>query len=1152
MSLKLRKSLIAVLSAFVLIFASLAIFVAPNNSIKASAAVTRAQIEGVEENYILNAKETFPVSITDPITAGEGVVIYPNGKVYQIEENKQFTLNVAGTYTLRYFGETEVVEKTFLVTQKYFVLSVEEETEGKNEIVPITEEVMEGQLLPQGTGNYPADYQFEQYDNSSAWPNIEQNLTPFGKEALAVRMESGTKFTYSQPIDLTKAGADGLTEIIKFDARFANYHRSKPTTSANYKIGDGVARNFIITLTDCYDSSRYLKFILQEGGDVNYARAGMNNMVEAGWVFPTTRKVTPDMSAREFYEGTQYGFAYVGKYGAGRPAGNQNEWANRDALFLKFDYENARVWTTSTDQTGYANYMETMVADFKHKGVYPNEVYEGFTTGEVYLSIEFGDYQSAAAARVDIYEIAGMKVADLFAMRADDLSGEPTRLLLDKKAPKITSDFIPTINDGVYVDVGSYFDIPNAQAFDVNIKGDMKVMAYRNYVDTPHRINVPIVDGKVLISEEDIYTIVYYAEDSYGNVTEKAIKVYGVNDDNNPAIDFNYGTELANLDAGRTYTLPKFTFNTRNIADLRTMKITISSANESILIADLKNGAEIEEFLEKDAEFMLNYAGEYTVEYAYSDNSLAQVVSYKVTCNPSDVVSFNDKPLLQRYLIKNATYDFDEIFAYSYVSGSKQPYQPAEIYIAYDADINQDNLAASTFTKLDDAYGNKITGSEKAVLKYQYNEYVAYSDIATIIDTGIDKLATLKQYRYFTGNFATAHPDDNTYDASLFDIDVYYPIIDETTGKRNFDSSKLDYKSKVKTGNNTLSYINMIDTSNFNFYYRIIDSMDPREDADNFNGLRLVFTDPYNTANQVYARLYKLEDGAVFFDLNGEQSGSVSGQAFSGAVDKTFNYNKSLGLFSVSGLSTKLPFRFNFTTDKAYLDIVLEDINGTAGIRVLELNAHKFSHDGRATTKPAALMTIPQGNYPAGTIITINPAEFIDVLSPIIKAKVSLSVTDPDGNFMTALDGTLLDSSCDPYKSYQIELTTLGQYKVSYSAQSGINQKSSPPGFVFVTDLVKPEITYKGDIYEGCVLYLKPGQKYNVKYTITDDVSLPENIFARIVWTNRALSAGGLFFDNDIYFIKEGVYEVGVSCMDENYNFSRKTFTVIVTDEEVK
>ena len=1152
MSLKLRKSLITFLTALVLLVSSLAIFVAPNNFVKVNAAVTRAQIEGVGDSYIINAKETFPVSITDPIPAGDGVVIYPNGKVYKIEENKQFTLNVAGNYTLRYFGESEVVEKTFLVTQKNFVLSVEQEAAGKNEIVPITKEVMEGQLLPQGGADkYPEDYQFEKYDNSSAWPNIEQNLTPYGREALAVRMESGTKFTYSKPIDLTNANADGLTEIVKFDARFANYHRSKTGSSANYKIADGVARNLIITLTECYDSSRYMRLILQEGGDVNYARAGMDNMPETGWVFPASKQVTSDMSAREFYEGTQYGYAYVGKYGAGRPAGNENEWARRDALTLKFDYENAKVWLSSFDSTGTGDYKETMVSDFKHKGVYKDEEYRGFTTGEVYLSIEFGDYQSSAAARVDIYEIGGAKTDEIFEMRADDLSGDPTKLAIDNKAPVIKSDFMATINDGVYVDVGSYFTVPAAQAFDINLMVDMNVMAYRNYVDTAHKINVPIVDGKLLISEADIYTIVYTAEDSYGNVTEKCVKVFGVKDDNNPAVEFDYGTELANLDAGRTYALPKFTFNTRNIADSRKLNITISSDKESIVLANLSGSAQIEEFLAQDVEFMLNYAGEYTIEYTYSDNAIAQVVSYKVTCNASDVVSFSDKPFLQRYLIKNATYDFDEIYTYSYVTGSKQPYQPAEIFIAYDADINQANIADSTFTKLDSAYSNKITGSEKAVLKYQYGEYVAYSDIATIVDVGMEKLATLKQYKYFTGDFATAHPNDESYDEELFDQDVYYPIVDEETGKRNFDSSKLDYKSMAKSGNNTLSFINMIDITNFSFYYRIINSMDPREDADNFNGLRLVFTDPYNAENQVYARLYKLPEGGVFFDLNGEKSGAVT-QDFSGAIDKSFTYNKSLGLFTVSGLSTKFAFDFDFTTTRAYLDIVFEDISGVAGIRVLELNAHKFSHDGRARTTPTALMTIPQGNYATGSIITINPAEFVDVLSPIVKEKISLSVVGPDGNFLVALDGTVLDTDCDPYKSYQVELTDLGQYKVSYSAVSGINQKSNPPGFVFVVDLVKPEITYKGDIYEGCVLYLKPGQVYNVKYSITDDVSLSENIFSRIVWTNRATSVGGLFFDNDIYFIKEGVYEVGVSCMDEQYNFARKTFTVIVTNEEVK
>ena len=123
-----------------------------------------------------------------------------------------------------------------------------------------------------------------------------------------------------------------------------------------------------------------------------------------------------------------------------------------------------------------------------------------------------------------------------------------------------------------------------------------------------------------------------------------------------------------------------------------------------------------------------------------------------------------------------------------------------------------------------------------------------YTDVATIVDTNITQLAKLQQNAYFVGDFATAHPDDPTYDATLFDPEIYYPVIN---GRNYFDDSRLDYKSTVKTGNNTLSFINVIDISNFSFNYRVLDDADPRVDADNFNALRLVLTDPYDADKQV-------------------------------------------------------------------------------------------------------------------------------------------------------------------------------------------------------------------------------------------------------------------------------------------------------------
>ena len=1139
MSLKLKRCLITLLTAFVLLFASLAIFVAPSNPIGVNAEVMTAQLEGVADYYVLNAKETFPSSITDPVEAGDGIIIYPDNKVYEIIDDKEYTLNVVGEYTLRYFGETQVIEKTFNVSQKHFVLSADEEA-GKNEIVCATKDVMDGESgLPNG----------ENFPNRSDWPNISQNLTPQGREALIVRMQASTVFTYSVPIDLAAAGEDGLTDIITFQPRYSDYDKSKPGSAANYKIGDGVARNIVITLTDCYDSSRYMKFIVQEGGDTNYARAGTDNLLDAGWVFPASKQATSDMVVREFYEGTEYGYAYLGQYGVGTPAGNQNEWVRRDGFHLKFDYENAKVYVGSYNTSGVSDYQQVMIADFMNKSVYPTTHYRGFTTGEAYLSIEFTDYQVAEAARVDIYEIAGKKVTDLFDMREIDQTGEAENLLVDTKNPLLNVDFVPTVNDGVYVDVGSYFAVPSATAFDVNLKGSLSITAYRNYEDVAHRINVPIEDGKMLISDQDKYTIVYSAEDTCGNKTEKVIKVFGIDDASNPAATFDYGTPIANIDAGAVNVLPKFTFDTRNNVQSRKVKITASSDRETLVLAELNGTQEIEEFLAQDFEFSLNYSGEYTIAYEYSDNAIKEVASYKVISNASNAISFPVKPLLQRYLIANATYDFEDTYAYSYLTGAQAPIdQPADVYIAYDADINEENVAESTFTKLPSVYNNKITGTQKAVLKYEYQGVAVYTDIATIIDTNIDELAKLQQYAYFTGDFATAYPNDPTYDEALFDPEIYYPIV----GSKNyFDSSKLDYKSKVTEGDNTLHFINMIDISTFSFYYRIMDDVDARIDADNFNSLKIVLTDPYDLNNQVYVRIYKLEDGTtVYLDLNGQQTSRVN-QAFSG-VENYVTYNRSMQIFKVTGVTAKLPFNFDFTTTRAYLDIVFEDISGVAGIRVVELNGHKFVHDGRSRTTPISLMTIPQGNYKVGSVITIGAAEFIDVLSPIVKSKVSLAVTDPSGVPLVALDGTVLDGTCDPYKSYQVKLNEMGQYSVSYAATNGTNQKSTPPGFVFVKDLIAPEITYQGDIYENCVLYLKPGQKYAVQYTITDDVSLPENIFARIIWQNKYEGVSSIFFDNIIYFIKEGEYEVGVSCFDEQGNFARKTFTVIVTNEEVK
>ena len=95
----------------------------------------------------------------------------------------------------------------------------------------------------------------------------------------------------------------------------------------------------------------------------------------------------------------------------------------------------------------------------------------------------------------------------------------------DTVAPVIDIDAELTDETGVYAAINETYVIPTATATDVNLLGSKQVTdisVYRGY-GTDTRFDVPVTNGSFKIKYADIYTIVYRARDTFGNVTEKTL-----------------------------------------------------------------------------------------------------------------------------------------------------------------------------------------------------------------------------------------------------------------------------------------------------------------------------------------------------------------------------------------------------------------------------------------------------------------------------------------------------------------------------------------------------------------------------------------------------------------------------------------------------
>ena len=104
------------------------------------------------------------------------------------------------------------------------------------------------------------------------------------------------------------------------------------------------------------------------------------------------------------------------------------------------------------------------------------------------------------------------------------------------------------------------------------------------------------------------------------------------------------------------------------------------------------------------------YLGNYTVRYVFTDNATTSTYEYTVESKEKGYVLFRDGFKTSEYLIKDATYDFDDYYAYKATANGLVP-----VLATVQASI--DNAEFANIANLN-AY--KIQGEENLKIKAVY------------------------------------------------------------------------------------------------------------------------------------------------------------------------------------------------------------------------------------------------------------------------------------------------------------------------------------------------------------------------------------------------------------------------------------------------
>ncbi len=621
------------------------------------------------ESYILG--ET--VEIEDATIIYGGVeypatpsVIFPSGTVYSLDE---VTLSESGVYTVEYKatvnGKVLTEKVNFSVSDQLFTV--------------------------EGTGEFS-------YGKNSYLGEMN---------GINASLSSGAVLRYNKVVDVSD-NMQGVAPIVRLYC------------TPQIK-GEREVENVRITLTDAYDPENYVE-ILYKASTVDqytYITGNANGQTPSGLAVGSTSSssIVYDGAIYRLWQGDkQYGFNGRSSFSGNVPTGLTME---ENYFELNMDYDTKRFYV----QRAVNDSKKNLLIDLDEPLFFGGNLWNGFTTGEVIVTIQGIDYNSGN-----------------FNFFITEMDGH------DLSASSVSNGTPPAIT----VDYGEYDEnsLPNvivnhaARVYPATANDDLEgaiecsVKVYYNY-DNSSRTLVNVKNGEFVPTRSGVYTIEYKATDSFGNVTVKTVDI-------NAIVREQIEYELSDYET---------VFSVGGEVAVANATVLNSLTGYSVDVkARLKDSDVVYDISEKTLKFTPVYAGVYSIEYIYSDYVETKTFSYDITVNASDKPVFFADAVVPRYFIKNCTYYIPDYYAYDYSNGLSE--LKADIFVSVDGAepyrLSGNSVTVEAENTLDIIY--KAGATEKT-----YN--------AKVVDTNYGEPGKVKFTEYLQGSafIATANIDNIAY-----------------------------------------------------------------------------------------------------------------------------------------------------------------------------------------------------------------------------------------------------------------------------------------------------------------------------------------------------------------------------------------------------
>lgn len=663
MTIKLKKKMVFVLLSVIIVMGGLFSLVNNQSNVNASCEVVLAQ--ELKTKYV--AGETFQIPSAvlsykgNEYNAEKWKIVYPSGRTMTKDS---VVLNEAGIYTLTYFKN---LDGELLQSEK------------KLNVVSTVYSVGESSTVSYGTD--------EKVSNV---------------EGIKVSLANGDEFRYNVPINLT--GKVKNDKILGFIAL--------PATQ-----GLADANEVYVKLTDAYDENNYV-IVKTWHTDLLYGNGAGNAYQSAKSSKQPFTGIQVTSSSSLMYNGEYYlkrvdgstgyesNFSFTAKTGYGK----RN-------YSLSMNYAEKEVYGCAQ----YNSYGGDLIVDLDNS-LFFTEFWDGFTTGECYLSVYAESYNTASFNFL-ITDILG-----------EDLSNTE---YANSDVPEITIEK----EDNLYAIVGEPFKLFPATALDVYsgvLKYDVDVL-YNGYA------NVACTDGYFIPKRVGRYTITYTAQGLYGAKCVESVTVQAFEQS---LVSVDFGNLPTDIKTGKevNFDLPKVTGTSGSYE----MKLFAKNTQNSQIVYDLEL---------KGNKYSLTtlYSGDYKLCCEIIDSNGVSAFETPFEVEKGEY-ALKTQLKLPNYFLKNASYNLGDVVCYKLSSGIPEE-KSVEIYYVFDSGEE---------TKLQ---GNviKILANEQVKIRIYCESNLVEERSVPVIDSGYGTYSA-QMYKYFISedNSLTFDDSDLSFDYAGF------------------------------------------------------------------------------------------------------------------------------------------------------------------------------------------------------------------------------------------------------------------------------------------------------------------------------------------------------------------------------------------------